>query len=136
MTRMALASHPLLLGFEDLDRLVERAARSGTEGYPPFNIESRGDDAWRITLAAAGFTAEALSITVEDAHLVLRGRQAEETGERIFLHRGIAGRGFERSFVLADGIEVCAAWLDRGLLHVDLARNAPSRSAARRIPIT
>jgi HSP20 family molecular chaperone IbpA len=135
MTRMALASHPLLLGFEDLDRLVERAARSGTEGYPPFNIESRGDDAWRITLAVAGFTAEALSITVEDAHLVLRGRQAEETGERIFLHRGIAGRGFERSFVLADGIEVRAAWLDRGLLHVDLVRQA-QRSAARRIPIT
>ena len=135
MTRMALASHPLLLGFEDLDRLVERAARSGTEGYPPFNIESRGDDAWRITLAVAGFTAEALSITVEDAHLVLRGRQAEETGERIFLHRGIAGRGFERSFVLADGIEVRAAWLDRGLLHVDLARQA-QQSAARRIPIT
>jgi len=132
---MALASHPLLLGFEDLDRLVERAARSGTEGYPPFNIESRGDDAWRITLAVAGFTAEALSITVEDAHLVLRGRQAEETGERIFLHRGIAGRGFERSFVLADGIEVRAAWLDRGLLHVDLVRQA-QRSAARRIPIT
>ncbi len=135
MTRMALASHPLLLGFEDLDRLVERAARSGTEGYPPFNIESRGDDAWRITLAVAGFSAEALSITVEDAHLVIRGRQAEATGERIFLHRGIAGRGFERSFVLADGIEVRAAWLDRGLLHVDLARQA-QQTAARRIPIT
>jgi len=135
MTRMALASHPLLLGFEDLDRRVERAARSGTEGYPPFNIESRGADAWRITLAVAGFTEQSLSITVEDRHLVIRGRQAEETGERVFLHRGIAGRGFERSFVLADGIEVRAAWLDRGLLHVDLARQA-ARTAARRIPIT
>jgi len=135
MTRMALASHPLLLGFEDLDRRVERAARSGTEGYPPFNIESRGEDAWRITLAVAGFTEEDLSVTIEDAHLVIRGRQPEEEGERHFLHRGIAARAFQRNFVLAEGIEVRAAWLERGLLHVDLARRTPERSA-RRIPIT
>lgn len=135
MTRLALASHPLLLGFEELDRRVERAVRAGAEGYPPFNIASRGQDAWRITLAVAGFAAADLSVAIEDGQLVVRGRQPETDGDRVFLHRGIAGRGFQRSFVLAEGVEVQGARLDRGLLHIDLARHAPERDV-RTIPIT
>jgi HSP20 family molecular chaperone IbpA len=125
MTRMTFASHPFLLGFEDLDRLVERTAKNG-ESYPPYNIEQRGENAYRITLAVAGFTERDLSITLEDRQLVVRGRQAEEEREgRVFLHRGIATRQFQRVFVLADGMEVTGAHMDVGLLHVDLARSAP-----------
>jgi HSP20 family molecular chaperone IbpA len=124
MTRMTFASHPFLLGFEQLDRLVERTAKSG-ESYPPYNIEQRGENAYRITLAVAGFAESDLSITVEDRQLVIRGRQREETAERVFLHRGIATRQFQRVFVLADGVEVSGAHLDCGLLHVDLERLAP-----------
>jgi Molecular chaperone (small heat shock protein) len=135
MTRMSFASHPYLLGFEQLDRLVERSSKNG-EGYPPFNIEQRGDNAWRITLAVAGFAERDLSITLEDRQLVIRGRQAEEErdDERVFLHRGIATRQFQRSFVLADGVEVSGAHLDCGLLHVDLERTAPE-SVVRTIQI-
>ncbi len=125
MSRTSFASHPFLLGFEQLDRLVERTARSG-ESYPPYNIEQRGDNAYRITLAVAGFAEDDLSITVEDRQLMIRGRQDEtEAAERVFLHRGIATRQFQRAFVLADGVEVSGAHLDRGLLHVDLERVAP-----------
>jgi HSP20 family molecular chaperone IbpA len=125
MTRMSFASHPYLLGFDQLDRLLERSAKNG-EGYPPFNIEQRGDNAWRISLAVAGFAETDLSVTVEDRQLVIRGRQAEEAEkERVFLHRGIATRQFQRSFVLADGVEVAGAHMDCGLLHVDLERAAP-----------
>lgn len=122
---MSYTSHPFLLGFEQLDRLVERTAKSGSDGYPPFNIEQRGDDAYRITLAVAGFAEADLSLTVEDGHLVVRGRQADESGERMFLHRGIAARQFQRSFVLAEHVEVTEAHLDRGLLHIDLVRKKP-----------
>ncbi|MEL6476342.1 MAG: Hsp20 family protein [Pseudomonadota bacterium] len=125
MARVSFASHPFLLGFEELDRLVERTAKSGTEGYPPFNIEQRGEDAFRITLAVAGFSEDDLTITVEESHLVIRGRQAEDRSERVFLHRGIATRQFQRSFVLADRVEVAGAALDCGLLHIDLTRRAP-----------
>jgi HSP20 family molecular chaperone IbpA len=126
MTRMTFASHPFLLGFEDLDRLVERTAKSG-EGYPPYNIEQRGDNAYRITLAVAGFAEADLSVTLEDRQLVVRGRIAEQQDapQRVYLHRGIATRQFQRAFVLADGMEVTGAHLDCGLLHVDLARSAP-----------
>lgn len=124
MTRMTFASHPFLLGFEQLDRLVERTAKSG-ESYPPYNIEQRGENAYRITLAVAGFAESDLSITVEDRQLVIRGRQREDAAERVFLHRGIANRQFQRVFVLADGVEVSGAQLDCGLLHVDLERLAP-----------
>lgn len=122
---MTFASHPFLLGFEDLDRLVERTAKNG-DGYPPYNIEQRGENAYRITLAVAGFTERDLSITLEDRQLIVRGRQTEDDREgRVFLHRGIATRQFQRAFVLADGVEVTGAQLDVGLLHVDLARSAP-----------
>lgn len=125
MTRMTFASHPFLLGFEDLDRLVERTAKSG-DSYPPYNIEQRGENAYRITLAVAGFAEADLAITLEDRQLVIRGRIAEAQDEaRVFLHRGIATRQFQRIFVLADGMEVSGAHLDCGLLHVDLSRVAP-----------
>lgn len=125
MTKMTLASHPFLLGFEQLERLVERTAKSGNEGYPPFNIEQTSDRSYRITLAVAGFCEADLSITVEDRQLVIRGRQAEDGQERVFLHRGIAARQFQRSFVLADGVEVAGATMENGLLHVDLTRAEP-----------
>jgi len=134
MSRLSLAAHPFVLGFEELEKRVERTARAGADGYPPFNIEQRGPDAYRITLAVAGFSASDLTITVEENTLTIRGRQAEDVNERVFLHRGIAGRAFERSFVLADRVEVAGAHLEAGLLHVDLARQAADTSV-RRIPI-
>ena len=125
MSRISFASHPFLLGFEQLDQLVERTAKSGSDGYPPYNIEQRGEDAYRITLAVAGFAEEDLSITLEDGHLVVRGKNSEDDAERLFLHRGIAARQFQRSFVLAERVEVDGAELDRGLLHIDLIRRKP-----------
>ncbi|MEO1689015.1 MAG: Hsp20 family protein [Pseudomonadota bacterium] len=125
MTRMTFASHPFLLGFEQLDRLVERTAKASNEGYPPYNIEQRDEHAYRITLAVAGFRDEDLTITIEDRQLMIRGRQSDEGDERVFLHRGIAARQFQKSFVLADGVEVEGASLENGLLHVDLSRRVP-----------
>ena len=125
MTKMTLASYPHMLGFEQLERLLERTAKSGSEGYPPFNIEQTSDYSYRITLAVAGFADEDLSITVEDRQLVIRGRQKDDSEGRVFLHRGIAARQFQRSFVLADGVEVGEAIMENGLLHVDLSREKP-----------
>jgi len=125
MTKLSFAWDPFLLGFERLDQLVERSAKAGTEGYPPFNIEQSGETAYRIALAVAGFRDEDLSITVEDRQLIIRGRQAECDEARVFLHRGIAARAFQRSFVLADGVEVAGASLENGLLHIDLRRSLP-----------
>ncbi len=125
MTKVTFASHPYLLGFEQLDRLVERTAKSGNDGYPPYNIEQCSDASYRITLALAGFAEADLAITLENNQLVIRGRQAEEPDDRVFLHRGIAARQFQRSFVLADGVEVSGASLENGLLHIDLDRADP-----------
>ena len=125
MTKLTLGSHPFLLGFDQLERLVERTAKAGTDGYPPYNIEQKGDNAYRITLAVAGFAEPDLSITVEDRQLVIRGRQGDDGAERVFLHRGIAARQFQRSFVLAEGVEVAGANMENGLLHVDLRRSLP-----------
>lgn len=125
MSRVSFASHPFLLGFEQLDRLVERTVKTGNEGYPPYNIEQRGENAYRITLAVAGFADDDLAITVEDSQLVIRGKQNADDDSRVFLHRGIAARQFQRSFVLADGVEVAGADLENGLLHVDLIRAEP-----------
>lgn len=125
MTKTALGSHPFLLGFEELERLVERTAKAGNDGYPPYNIEQSGERSFRITLAVAGFSEQNLSITIEDRQLVIRGRQAEEDSKRIFLHRGIAARQFQRSFVLADGVEVSGATMENGLLHIDLEQVQP-----------
>lgn len=127
MTKLALGTHPFLLGFEQLERLVERTAKSGNEGYPPYNIEQTSENSYRITLAVAGFAEDDLSITVEDNALVIRGRQSDDSEGRIFLHRGIAARQFQRSFVLADGVDVGEAIMENGLLHVDLTRAVPQR---------
>jgi HSP20 family molecular chaperone IbpA len=125
MTKMTLGSYPHMLGFEQLERLLERTSKSGNEGYPPFNIEQTSDFSYRITLAVAGFAEKDLSITVEDRQLVVRGRQSDETSDRVFLHRGIAARQFQRSFVLADGVDVGEAIMENGLLHIDLTRAKP-----------
>ena len=125
MTKLSMGSHPYMLGFEQLERLLERSAKSGNEGYPPFNIEQTSENSYRITLAVAGFAERDLSITLEDRQLVIRGRQRDDSDGRVFLHRGIAARQFQRSFVLADGVEVGEAIMENGLLHVDLTRAAP-----------
>ncbi|MEO9777698.1 MAG: Hsp20 family protein [Sedimentitalea sp.] len=125
MSKLTLASYPHLLGFEQLERLLERSSKTGNEGYPPFNIEQTSERSYRITLAVAGFAESDLSITVEDRQLVIRGRQSDDSEGRIYLHRGIAARQFQRMFVLADGVEVGEAIMENGLLHVDLTRAAP-----------
>ncbi len=124
MTRVSVFSSPLLLGFDHMERMIERAAKSGAEGYPPYNIEQTGEDGLRITLAVAGFAMSDLTITLEDNQLVIRGRQADDK-DRIYLHRGIAARQFQRAFVLADGIQVTGAHLANGLLHIELLRPRP-----------
>jgi len=134
MTRITLSAHPLLLGFDQIERLAERAAKSA-DGYPPYNIEHLPPDGFRVTLAVAGFAEDALEITLEDQQLVVRGRPLQGQEERVFLHRGIAGRAFQRTFVLADGVEAGAARLENGLLHIDLTRRQPAQ-VVQTIPIT
>lgn len=134
MTKMSLGSHPYLLGFDQLERLAERAAK-GAEGYPPYNIEHIAPDGFRITLAVAGFSEDDLNVTTEDRQLVIRGRTTEAEDKRVFLHRGIAARAFQRSFVLADGVEVTGAAMENGLLHVDLRRVQPQQ-VVQTIPIS
>lgn len=124
MSRVSLFSSPLLLGFEHFERALDRVNKVSSDGYPPYNVEQIGENALRITLAVAGFTMDDLAITIEDNQLVVRGRQKDD-GARVYLHRGIAARQFQRSFVLAEGIEVSGAWLDNGLLHIDLVRPEP-----------
>lgn len=126
MSRLSLFSSPLLLGFDHMERMIERAGKAGADGYPPYNIEQTGEDGLRITLAVAGFTMSDLTVLVEDNQLILRGKQAEDK-DRIYLHRGIAARQFQRAFVLADGIEVTGASLANGLLHIDLTRPKPQQ---------
>ncbi len=125
MTKLTLGSHPFLLGFDQLERLVERTAKSGNDGYPPFNIEQSDRNAFRITLAVAGFGMDDMSITVEDRQLVVRGKQPDAPEDRVFLHRGIAARQFQKAFVLADGVDVAGAMTENGLLHIDLERAVP-----------
>ncbi|RNF32810.1 Hsp20 family protein [Paracoccus methylarcula] len=134
MSKISLGAHPYLLGFDQLERLAERAAK-GSEGYPPYNIEHNAPDGFRITLAVAGFAEEDLSVTTENRQLVIRGRMAEMGDDRVFLHRGIAARAFQRSFVLADGVEVVSAQMENGLLHVDLRREQPEQ-VVQTIPIS
>lgn len=124
MARLSLFNSPLLLGFEQFERTLDRVAKGSSDGYPPYNIEQVGENGLLITLAVAGFRDCDLQIHVEDNQLIIRGRQ-EEDPERVFLHRGIASRQFQRSFVLADGIEVKSARLDNGLLSIALERPMP-----------
>jgi HSP20 family molecular chaperone IbpA len=119
---MSLFNSPFLLGFDHFERALDRVSRSSADGYPPYNIEQTGEDQLRITLAVAGFDEADLTITVENNQLTIGGKQNEDGPERAYLHRGIAARQFQRSFVLAEGIEVTGAGLDKGLLHVDLVR--------------
>src|SRR5712692_4425896 len=121
MTRLSLFNSPLLLGFDHLERALDRVNKVAADGYPPYNVEQTGEQTLRITLAVAGFGMADLGIRIEDNQLVVRGKQADDK-ERLYLHRGIAARQFQRSFVLAEGIEVAGAWLDNGLLHIDLVR--------------
>ncbi|KXF78895.1 heat-shock protein Hsp20 [Paramesorhizobium deserti] len=133
MTRMTPFSSPLLLGFDTMEKTLERIAKSG-DGYPPYNIErlrtKSGPERLRITLAVAGFSDSDLEVTTEDNQLVIRGRQTDEE-EREYLHRGIAARQFQRVFVLADGMRVVAAELKNGLLSIDLDRPEPERLVKR-----
>jgi len=122
---MSMFNSPLLLGFDHFERVLDRVAKTSAEGYPPYNIEQIGENSLRITLAVAGFSEEDLTVTTEDNQLVIRGRHRNDEAERVFLHRGIASRQFQRSFVLAEGIEVMNARLDNGLLHIDLERPMP-----------
>ena len=126
MAKLSFGAYPHMLGFEQLEQLLERTAKSSNEGYPPFNIEQTSDQSFRISLATAGFSEPDLSITFENRQLVIQGKKKQETGTRIFLHRGIATRQFQRSFVLADGIEVGEAFMENGLLHIDLVQNIPT----------
>ena len=135
-TRTLLFDSPFLLGFDQTRALIDRAAKAAAEGYPPYNVEDRGPDGVRISLAVAGFTPDDLTVTLEGRQLTIAGKR-EDAGktDNAYLHRGIAARGFVRSYVLADGLEVTGAALEHGLLHVDLKR--PERAETiRRIPIT
>ena len=148
MARMTQFNSPFLLGFDQIEQLLDRVAKS-SDGYPPYNVEQlpathadgreadgkadntgRNEDILRITLAVAGFSRDELSVTVEDNQLVIQGRQREE-GDRTYLHRGIAARQFQRKFVLAEGVEVAGARLENGLLIIDLLRPEPARTVRR-----
>ena len=137
MNRTIMFDSPFLLGFEHTRDLIERAAKAAAESYPPYNVEQADNGGVRITLAVAGFSPEQLQVTVEGGQLVVAGKRdadGRSEAERAFLHRGIAARGFIRTFVLAEGMEVTAATLEHGLLHIDLARPEPER-LIKRIPI-
>lgn len=124
MTRLSLFNSPLLLGFDHFERTLDRVTKASNDGYPPYNIEQVSDDGLRITLAVAGFSEHDLSVRMEGNQLIIQGKQTDDE-ERIYLHRGIAARQFQRTFVLAEGIEVIAAETDNGLLNIDLHRPLP-----------
>ena len=134
-TRTVLFDSPFLLGFDQTRALIDRAAKAAAESYPPYNVEQVGDNAVRISLAVAGFSPDDLAITIEGRQLTIAGKREGASPEQAFLHRGIAARGFVRSFVLADGLEVEGARLEHGLLHVDLLR-PDNVEPVRRIPIS
>ena len=121
MSRLSLFNSPLFLGFDQVERALDRVSKTAADGYPPYNVEQISEHHLRITLAVAGFSTEDLQVQIEDNQLVIRGKHADEE-DRVYLHRGIAARQFQRSFVLAEGIEVTGASLDNGLLHIDIER--------------
>lgn len=131
-TRVSLFDHPFFLGFDHLEREFDRLKKT-SDGYPPYNIEQTSENGLRITLAVAGFTMADLDVEIENNQLTIRGKQQDDDS-RVYLHRGIAARQFQRSFVLADGIEIGGAALDNGLLHIDMVRRVPE-SKARKIEI-
>jgi len=121
MSRLSLFNSPFLLGFDQFERTLDRISKASSDGFPPYNIEQSAENRLRITLAVAGFSMDDLTVQVENNQLLVRGKQTEDE-DKVYLHRGIAGRQFQRMFVLADGIEVVGAELDNGLLHIDLER--------------
>lgn len=125
MSRISGFNSPFLIGFEHLEQVVARASKYATEGYPPHNIEQTGEHTLRITLAVAGFDVDDLDVAVIDNQLIVKGRKKEDDPNRVFLHRGIASRQFQRSWVLAEGLQVSGANLDNGLLHIDVERVVP-----------
>jgi len=125
VTRVSVFDSPLLLGFDRIERMLDSVSKASAEGYPPYNIEQTAANALRITLAVAGFTESDLDVLVEGNELVVRGKQSEDERERIYLHRGIAARQFQRRFMVAEGIEVQGASLKHGLLLIDLVRPEP-----------
>jgi HSP20 family molecular chaperone IbpA len=138
MTRPSPFGHPFLLGFDEIEQALDRVAKASSDGYPPYNIErltrtETEPERLRITLAVAGFTRDQLDVTLEESQLVVRGRQSDDKA-RQYLHRGIAARQFQRTFLLAEGMEVLGADLSDGLLSIDLARPEPER-IVRRIDI-
>ena len=122
MARISFAAHPFLLGFEQIDRLLEKTIKAGNEGFPPYNIELSDENNYKITLAVAGFHDEELSVTLEDRQLIITGKQVEKENGITFIHRGIAARHFQKNFVLADGVEIEGAELEKGLLRIYLVR--------------
>ncbi len=127
-TRLSLFDSPLFLGFDDFEKTIDRMRKSGADGYPPYNIEQIGDHGLRITLAVAGFSMDDLDVEIDQNQLTIRGKRNEDK-DKVFLHRGIASRQFQRSFVLADGIEVSGAEMDNGLLHINLEQIIPESRA-------
>lgn len=126
MSRVSIFNSPLLLGFDQFERTLDRISKKAADGYPPYNIEQQGEDRLCITLAVAGFGESDLAIEIVDNQLLIQGKQAEDDGRRVYLHRGIAARQFQRVFILADGIAVEGARLDKGLLHIDIVRPKPA----------
>jgi HSP20 family molecular chaperone IbpA len=133
MNRVSLFNHPLLLGFDQLERALDRISKQG-DNYPPYNIEEQGEGRLRITLAVAGFAIDDLDIRQEDNQLMVRGKQSDEPNGRAYLYRGIAARQFQKAFLLAEGVEVAGAFLENGLLHIDLNKR-PVTTQERRIEI-
>ena len=125
MSRMQMFNSPLLLGFDQIERVLDQVSKTKAEGYPPYNIEQVSENELRISIAVAGFSEDDLHVTMEDNQLVIRGKQGEDDSHKVYLHRGIAARQFQRAFILAEGIEVSSAYMDRGLLHIDLTRPVP-----------
>ncbi|GGF61446.1 heat-shock protein Hsp20 [Terasakiella brassicae] len=134
MPRLSVFNSPLLLGFDHFEQVLDRVSKSSAEGYPPYNIEQIAQNSLRISLAVAGFSMDDLSVTIEDNQLMVRAKNTQDNSDRIFIHRGIAARQFQRSFVLAEGVEVKSAKLEKGLLHIDLVLPIPE-SQIRQIPI-
>ncbi len=122
MARLSFAAHPFLLGFERIDQLVEKTIKTGNDGFPPYNIELSDENNYKISLAVAGFTEEELSVTLEERQLIITGKQSDRGNKATFIHRGIAARHFQKTFVLADGVEIEGAELEKGLLHIFLIR--------------
>ena len=122
---------PFMLGFENLERMMDQLAKTGSEGFPPYNIEQLSDTQLRISLAVAGYDEQDLDVSVEDDQLIIRGRISKQDDERHFLYRGIAGRNFQKIFVLAHGMKVQGAFMDKGLLHIDLYRLEPASTVTK-----